>query len=93
VTSQDGIKAGVETTRLSAEEQDRIYRAGQAEATRRMAVCVADQEVADALGVDPTPGPGVPCGSWPARVQRLATGRACETCGTPAIKRRETADA
>lgn len=92
MTAQDGLSAGTQTTRLSAEEQDRIRRAGRAESARQLAVCLDEPAVADALGLDPTPGPGTPCGSWAARVQRLATGQACETCRTPAI-RRETADA
>lgn len=86
MTAQDGLAAGTQTTRLTAEEQAALTRAEQAEATRRMAVCVADRDVAWALGVDPSAGPGTPCGSRAARVARLATGQACGTCGTPAIR-------
>lgn len=92
MTAQDGIRAGVQTTRLTAEEKAALYRAGLGESARQMAICLGETRVADALGLDPTSGPGTPCGGWRARVARLATGQACATCGTPAI-RRETADA
>lgn len=91
MTAQDGLSAGTVTTRLTAEEQAARHRAQLAENARQLVVCLAVREVAEHLGLDPTAGPGTPCGGWRARVARLATGAPCATCGTPAI--RETADA
>lgn len=87
MTAQDGLSAGTQTTRLTAEEKAALHRAGLGESARQMAVCLGENQIAEALGLDPTPGPGTPCGSRAARVQRLATGRPCVTCGTPAIRK------
>lgn len=91
MTAQDGLAAGMDQNRLTAEEQAARHRAQLAENARQLAVCLNQPDVADALGLDPTAGSGTPCGGWRARVARLATGAPCETCGTPAIK--EPADA